>query len=117
MGFPWCNLNYVQKPDRKNYSALSDDPDDSSDVSDDADDSDVLSDAELCSGTSAGASSAFLLPKNFFTGDASVLVAAVDAAPAFSTWEIACFAIGIRQFLLFPNSTITVSPFTETMVP
>ena len=32
-----------------------------------------------------------------------------EASSAFSTSAIACFLIGIRQFLLLPNSTITSS--------
>ena len=38
-------------------------------------------------------------------------------ASGFSTWTIACFCIGIRQFLLLPNSTITVSSVISMITP
>ena len=38
-------------------------------------------------------------------------------SPAFSTCAIADFCIGIRQFLLLPNSTITVSSVMSITVP
>lgn len=39
------------------------------------------------------------------------------ASSGFSTAAIAAFCIGIRQFLLLPNSTITVSSVISMIVP
>ena len=35
----------------------------------------------------------------------------------FSIWTIACFCIGMRQFLLLPNSTMTVSSVMSMITP
>src|SRR5699024_10816172 len=40
-----------------------------------------------------------------------------EACSAFSTSAIACFLIGIRQFLLLPNSTITSSSVISMTTP
>ena len=45
--------------------------------------------------------------KKISTGHPVPIFRYAVACSAFSTSAIACFLIGIRQFLLFPNSTIT----------
>ena len=55
--------------------------------------------------------------KYYFFLESEVSLAVATASSGFSTSTIASLTIGIRQFLLLPNSTITVSSSTARIVP